>query len=120
MPARNSGSLKVNMSSVVRHDATPPPPTSLICEAPWNSCSRAHPDLIRAVCDTGTACPLQIAQRTARAPRKIGEGAHVSMAAGRRDHGSGGKDARPCHEPFVDRLLQRKGWAADVPDGGEA
>src|SRR5271163_2084356 len=39
---RPQGSLNVVMSSEVRGDDTPPPPTSLIWEAPCRSCSRTR------------------------------------------------------------------------------
>jgi len=42
------------------------------------------------------------------------------VAAGSRDHAARRIDAGPCHEPFVDRLFQREGRAAEVPDGREA
>src|SRR3954469_7312301 len=42
------------------------------------------------------------------------------MAASSRDQGARWIDTGTCHEPFVDSLLQRKGRAAKIPDGGEA
>ena len=42
------------------------------------------------------------------------------MAAGRRDHRAAGIDARPRHEAFVDRLLEREDGTAEIADRGEA
>ena len=82
----------------------------------------AHPQahFVGAVGDIGGAGPFHGAHWTARAPRQIGQGTHVPVAAGRRDHGAARIDARSRHESFVDRLFERKRRTAEIPNRGEA
>jgi len=42
------------------------------------------------------------------------------MTAGGGHHGAGCVNAGAGHEALIDRLLQREGGTADIPDRGEA
>lgn len=62
--ALRSSSLNVVMSSGLRGDETPPPPTSLICEAPWKSRSRT---LIPSSPTLSVIAPLMVSNMLSRA-----------------------------------------------------
>ena len=82
----------------------------------------AHPQahFVGAVGDIGGASLFHVAYRPAGRARNVGERPQVAMAAGRGDHGAARIDARPGREALVDRLLERKRGAAQVPHRGEA
>ena len=109
------------MSRVVRGDDTPPPPTSLIWDAPCRSCSRTRRRTSSAL-SAILAAPVcfHVAYRPAGRARNVGQRPQVAMAAGRGDHRAARIDARPGREALVDRLLERERGAAQVPDRGEA
>jgi hypothetical protein len=81
----------------------------------------AHPqaDLVGAV-DDGRRTRALDGARDARRAREVGQSAQVAVAAAAGDHGAAGIDARPWREPFVDRLLEGEGRAAQIPHRREA
>ena len=120
--ARSSASVKVDASSGLCGEATPPPAVSLICVAPSMSCSRTRtPDLIRTVGDHAAAesAPSRDCA-AAEVARHLERLAKVAVTAGDRDDGAGGIDARSGDDALVDRTLEPEGRPAHVADGGEA
>ena len=82
--------------------------------------AHAQANLVRAVGDHRAARFLHRAQRSARTPRDILQRTQVAVAAGGGDHRAARINARPRHDPFVDRLFERERGTAEVANRGEA
>ena len=82
--------------------------------------AHAQANLVRAVCDHRAAGFLHRAQRSARTPRDVLQRTQVAVAPGGGDHGAARINARPGHDPLVDRLFERERGTAEVADRGEA
>ena len=111
--------MKVEASSGLLGEATPPPAVSLIRQAPRRSCSRAEADFVRAVGDHAGAELFHAGERAAGRAGHFVLLAEVAVAAGDSDHGAGRVNPRAGREAFVDGALEAEGGAADVADGGE-
>jgi hypothetical protein len=85
---------------------------------PGELLAHPQPNRIRTIGDDAGAGLLHATERAGDA-RHIGQRTQVTMTACGSYHGAGRINARARHEPLVDRLLQREGRAAKIPDRGE-
>src|SRR5271157_3559695 len=109
------------MSSAVRGEDTPPPPTSLIWEAPCRSCSRTRRRTSSAL--SAIIAPPDSSIGLSGPPGLLGmscSGRKAAVAAGGGDHRAARINAGPGHDAFVDRLFERERATAEIANGGEA
>ena len=114
-PRRRRGAppaVKVETSSGLCGEATPPPAVSLICEAPCMSCSRTRRRTSSGLSATmlPPICSIRD-ERPADRARQLGQLAEIAVAAGDGDHRAGGIDARA-------RRRRRRRWPASAPKAG--